>query len=242
MNKKKLQALLVAGMLSVGIVGGTLAWFTAQDNVTNVFKTAASDNGEQGVNSGIEIDEIFGGEHIEHDKDIATLDKKVLPGDEIEKQVKVESTVEYNQFLRAKITKQWKDQNGEIVTHYKVEDGKYVYSNGAKEDGAEWNELNLDYIILNLAASGSDEGDDWTVLHEDGYYYYNQILVPEAKTSNLLNSVTLNSEAGNMYRDLQFDVRIDAESIQATNGAAADAGWCQDVPAAGIDGYTNKAE
>lgn len=29
MNKKKVSALLIAGILSIGAIGGTLAWFTS---------------------------------------------------------------------------------------------------------------------------------------------------------------------------------------------------------------------
>ena len=58
MNKKKVSALLIAGILSIGAIGGTLAWFTSQDSVTNAFQTGSTDNPGD-TNSGIDIKEEF---------------------------------------------------------------------------------------------------------------------------------------------------------------------------------------
>lgn len=44
MNKKKLSALLLAGTLTAGVVGGTFAWFTSQDSVTNQFTTGGNED------------------------------------------------------------------------------------------------------------------------------------------------------------------------------------------------------
>ncbi len=44
MSKKKIIGLCIAGVLAVGSIGGSLAWFTSSDSVTNPFSTASTDN------------------------------------------------------------------------------------------------------------------------------------------------------------------------------------------------------
>ncbi|WP_180945919.1 BsaA family SipW-dependent biofilm matrix protein [Burkholderia pseudomallei] len=91
---KKVQALAVAGVLTVGVVGGTLAWFTSQDSVKNTFNTASS-NGENG--KGIRIEEEF------------VEPKNMLPGDVVNKDVQVSNTATYDQFIRVKLTPKFVD-------------------------------------------------------------------------------------------------------------------------------------
>ena len=75
MKNKKITSLLVAGALTVGIVGGTLAWLTASDSVTNKFKT--------GENQSVALDI-----YEKFDKD----DAKVLqPGKTVDKKVQVKN-------------------------------------------------------------------------------------------------------------------------------------------------------
>ncbi len=52
MSKKKIIGLCIAGVLAVGSIGGSLAWFTSSDSVTNPFTTASTDNPSD-PNSGI---------------------------------------------------------------------------------------------------------------------------------------------------------------------------------------------
>ena len=51
MNKRKIVTLLVAGTLTVGIVGGTLAYFTSQDSVVNQFRK--EEKSGSGPNKGV---------------------------------------------------------------------------------------------------------------------------------------------------------------------------------------------
>ncbi|MGM8251451.1 BsaA family SipW-dependent biofilm matrix protein [Clostridium perfringens] len=223
MNKKKIIGLCIAGVLVVGSIGGSLAWFTSSDSITNPFATASTDN-PSNPNSGIKIHEHF-------DK---TKADNTLPGDNVTKQVNVTNTATYDQLVRAKIKKEWKDSNGNVVTSIWIKDGQRVPAN---TEGAKEEKLSTDYIVLNfenkadgnrLTSASSPEKGKWIqetdakLGTDGGYYYYYGVLAPEANTGNLLESVTLSPNTPNEYKGLKFDVTVDSEAVQASNGAAKD--------------------
>ncbi|ELC8367958.1 hypothetical protein JJB52_12860 [Clostridium perfringens] len=197
MSKKKIIGLCIAGVLAVGSIGGSLAWFTSSDSVTNQFSTASTDK-PSNPNSGIKIHEDFKPEEA----------KNKLPGDEVTKQVNVINTAKYDQLIRVKIKKVWKDAKGE-----------------------EKSDLDTKNIILNfennLTDSNKPEEGKW-IEGSDGYYYYNGIVNPDGQTANLLESVTLSKDTTNEFKGLKFDVVVDSEGVQAANGAVNDS-W-KDAP------------
>lgn len=191
MSKKKIIGLCIAGVLAVGSIGGSLAWFTSSDSVTNPFTTASTDNPSD-PNSGIKINEEFKPAEAENR----------LPGDEVTKQVNVSNKATYNQLIRVKIEKVWKDAKGERNI-----------------------DLDTKNIILNfkenLTDSNNNEEGKW-IEGSDGYYYYNGIVNPDGKTTNLLESVKLSEDITNEFKGLKFDVVVSSEGIQASNGAVTD--------------------
>ena len=197
MSKKKIIGLCIAGVLAVGSIGGSLAWFTSSDSVTNPFSTASTDNPSD-PNSGIEINEIFNKEDADN----------TLPGDTVTKQVNVINKATYDQLIRVKIKKVWKDAKGN-----------------------EKSDLDTKNIILNfeknLTDSNKPEEGKW-IEGSDGYYYYNGIVNPDGQTANLLESVTLSKDTTNEFKGLKFDVVVDSEGVQAANGAVNDS-W-KDAP------------
>ncbi|ELC8351314.1 hypothetical protein QYB82_002140 [Clostridium perfringens] len=199
MSKKKIIGLCIAGVLAVGSIGGSLAWFTSSDSVTNPFTTASTDNPSD-LNSGIKINEKFDEKEA----------KDRLPGDKVTKQVNVINTAKYDQLIRVKIKKVWKDAKGE-----------------------EKSDLDTKNIILNfgenLTDSNKPEKGKW-IEGSDGYYYYNGIVNPKVQTANLLESVTLSKDTTNEFKGLKFDVVVDSEGVQAANGAVNDS-W-KDAPQA----------
>lgn len=94
MSKKKIIGLCIAGVLAVGSIGGSLAWFTSSDSITNPFSTASTDN-PSNPNSGIKINEKFNKEEADN----------TLPGDTVTKQVNVINKATYDQLIRVKIKK-----------------------------------------------------------------------------------------------------------------------------------------
>ena len=197
MSKKKIIGLCIAGVLAVGSIGGSLAWFTSSDSVTNPFSTASTDNPSD-PNSGIKIHEDFKPEDADN----------TLPGDTVTKQVNVINKATYDQLIRVKIKKVWKDAKGE-----------------------EKSDLDTENIILNfeknLTDSNKPEEGKW-IEGSDGYYYYNGIVNPDGQTANLLESVTLSKDTTNEFKGLKFDVVVASEGLQAANGAVNDS-W-KDAP------------
>ena len=191
MSKKKIIGLCIAGVLAVGSIGGSLAWFTSSDSITNPFSTASTDN-PSNPNSGIKINEKFNKEEADN----------TLPGDTVTKQVNVINKATYDQLIRVKIKKVWKDAKGN-----------------------EKSDLDTKNIILNFEKNLTDSKDPkegkW-IEGSDGYYYYNGIVNPDGQTANLLESVTLSKDITNEFKGLKFDVIVDSEGVQAANGAVND--------------------
>lgn len=192
MNKKKLSALLLAGTLTAGVVGGTFAWFTSQDSVTNKFATTGTDE-PNNPDAGIKIEEKF------------EKPENVLPGTETNKDVRVKSTAKYDQFIRVKFEKKFIKTNGD----------------GTKTDVTD--KLDTSLIELNFTNYLKDTKAEGTWFEgEDGYYYYIGKVAGGSYTNMLLDSVTLSSNAGNEYKNLEFDVTVVADSIQSSNEAYKD--------------------
>ena len=199
MSKKKIIGLCIAGVLAVGSIGGSLAWFTSSDSVTNPFSTASTDNPSD-PNSGIKIHEDFNKEDADN----------TLPGDTVTKQVNVINKATYDQLIRVKIKKVWKDAKGE------------------EKPDLDTKNINLNFEN-NLTDSNKPEEGKW-IEGSDGYYYYNGIVNPKGQTANLLESVTLSKDTTNEFKGLKFDVVVDSEGVQAANGAVNDS-W-KDAPQA----------
>ena len=222
MNKKfKYTSLVAAGAVTLGLVGGTLAWFTAQDTVVNKFATGTvtdEDGDNDGANAGIEIVEDF--------DEVGA--NKILPGTTVNKDVQVQSYANYAQFVKVRLTPQFvKVDNDGTRTPYNEK---------------ELEKLNIknDMILLNVTEHVVDLSKEQTLpeLHEgtwyliNGEYYYYGKLAPQGTkdnketlidyTNTLLDSVTLKSEADNNYKNKVFDVKVEADSIQASNKAASD--------------------
>ena len=74
---------------------------------------------------------------------------------------------------------------------------------------------NTDLVELNL------NDTDWE-LGQDGYYYYNQALKPNAVTEPIFTTVTFDAAMGNEYQKATASVDVFAQAVQkANNGASA---------------------
>lgn len=199
MHKKKIQALVVAGVLTVGVVGGTLAWFTSQDSVKNTFNTGAS-NDENG--NGIKIVEEF------------TPPTDMLPGDEVNKDVQVKNTATYDQFIKVKLKPTFVEV-GKDGSRNEIKQREITNELGQKQTCT----LDTSKIILKFTKNLKTDKSNGSWVKDGEYYYYMGKVKPSELTSMLLDSVTLDSSAGNEYRGLVFDIDVEAKSIQASNDA-----------------------
>ena len=216
MNKKKIASLLVIGALAVGVVGGTFAWFTASDSVTNPFSTGTTEDPTD-PDAGIKVQEEFNPE----------TGNNLTPGANVNKDVQVKSTANYDQFIRVKFDKVWKNTAGDTITNVDLEGVNYTL---------DTNKIVLNYRTANISTNGSE--GTW-VDGGDGYFYYIGKVAPTSYTNTLLDSVILSNTAKNEYKNLKFDVVVIAESIQGSNGAYKD--WAPASIQAYLGIYEGKA-
>ena len=205
MKKKKIISAIAAVAVVASLSIGSLAYFTSKESLKNSFSTIAQGSGDKGGDAGIDINENF-------DPDKA---KNMIPGDTVNKDVQVDSTANYPQFVRVKLSPNWVNKDGSINT--------------------QLNDTDLDDILLNtvnvsekLEATTENKWYKGT----DGYYYYIGVLQPQgtegANTPRLLDSVTLASDTEKVALGSGFTVDVTAESVQATNDAVGSV-W-QGVP------------
>ena len=213
MTKKKVFVSALAICLIAIISMGTLAWFSAQDEVTNKFMIADSDDDTP--------DEIFSVDVWENTPD-GEKDQDgyeytdILPGDTLKKEARFENTGHYDQYVRVTVT--ISDAQAWIAAlgaDFNVADvfGGFV--------AADWN-----HIWNNMNGA--------TTIPENFVYvmYYKNIVKP-GDVINVFNNVKIPTS---LTRDEavafggNFDITVKAEAVQTENvvpegTAAADAAW-----------------
>ena len=213
LTKKKVFVSALAICLIAIISMGTLAWFSAQDEVTNKFMIADSDDDTP--------DEIFSVDVWENTPD-GEKDQDgyeytdILPGDTLKKEARVENTGHYDQYVRVTVT--ISDAQAWIAAlgaDFNVADvfGGFV--------AADWN-----HIWNNMNGA--------TTIPENFVYvmYYKNIVKP-GDVINVFNNVKIPTS---LTRDEavafggNFDITVKAEAVQTENvvpegTAAADAAW-----------------
>ena len=124
----------------------------------------------------------------------------VKPGDEVNKDVSVRNKADYAQFIRVKLTPKF---TGENIT------------------GLDTNKIKLNYTDGEVTDTPTT--NKW--FKSGDYYYYVGKLAPNAVTSKLLDSVTLDSSAtDDAYQGKGYDVKVEAEGVQADHDAFTDWG------------------
>lgn len=213
LTKKKVFVTALAICLIAIISMGTLAWFSAQDEVTNKFMIADSDDDTP--------DEIFSVDVWENTPD-GEKDQDgyeytdILPGDTLKKEARVENTGHYDQYVRVTVTisdaQAWIDALGANFSVADVFDGFVA---------ADWN-----HIWNNMNGA--------TTIPENFVYvmYYKDIVKP-GDVINVFNNVkiptSLTREEAVAFGG-NFDITVKAEAVQTENvvpegTAAADAAW-----------------
>lgn len=195
LNKKKVfvtaLALSIIAILSVG----TLAWFSDEDEVTNKFYIADSDDTDP--------EDIFSVDVWEENKvgsvtDKGIVYKDILPGDELVKKARVENTGHYDQYIRVIVeisdAQAWIDAVG----------NDYVIENCFKGfDASVWTNI-----------SKSVENDTLTYV-----LYYNDTLA-EGEVIELFDEVvipsSLTQEQAAAFKG-GFTINVKAQAVQTEN-------------------------
>lgn len=202
-NKKKLFVAALAICLVAIISMGTLAWFTDSDDVTNKFMIAESDDDT--------ADDIFSVDVWEKDEDGNVYDEKdneggityddILPGDKLVKDVFVENTGYYAQYIRATVTVSdgiaWANVLGKVPADVELSDIVY----GLNTDGL--------YGIVSKYENGK-------LIYE---LYYKDALTA-GKTINVFDGVKI-PESMTAEQAVKFDnaftIDVNATAVQTEN-------------------------
>lgn len=195
MKKKYALALAAAAMVGTLAVGGTLAWFTDTETATNVVTMGNVDItlSENGGEDGV----------IEED---GLKYKDIMPGDKFQKTVTIKNN-ENDAYVRAVIT-----VSGDEAVMATFEDEK------AEND--------IKFI-------GLDENAKWTK-NEDGSYSTTVYCKNDESNNIMTNGENVvftvftdiqipGEEWDNVFANNSFNIKVDAEAIQAANLTEEDA-------------------
>lgn len=128
-------------------------------------------------------------------------------------------------------------QNGQEVTYVDPTDTLVPGTTNSKIVRVENTGSDAAYVRVKVDIAFDDEAlatdvvslntnSAWTL--NDGYYYYNQILQPGQKTTDLFDSYTFGSSAGNEYATAKLNIDVNAQAVQSdNNGSSAQTatGW-----------------
>lgn len=144
LTKKKVLALALAVCLIAIASMSTLAWFTAKDEVTNKFLIANSEDDPDDIFS-VDVWEDDTPEDNGEEQKLDGMEfENILPGDELFKEVHIENTGSYDEYIRATITitdaSIWQDVFGERLValeefvNYKYDNHSPIYTEVAYYD------------------------------------------------------------------------------------------------------------
>ena len=213
LNKKKVFVSALAACLIATISMGTLAWFSDSDSVTNNFYVADSEDDTP--------EEIFSIDVWENtpdgDKDQDGYEyDNILPGDTLKKEVRVENTGHYEQYVRVIVTisdaQAWVNALGTEFNVTDVFDGF---------DATKWT-----HIWNNM-------NDATTVPENIVYVLYYKDIVNSGDVINVFNNVkipTSLTQAQAVAFGGSFSIDVKAQAVQTENvvpegTAVADAAW-----------------
>ena len=214
LNKKKVLTASLAISLIAILSFGTIAWFTDEDEVTNKFMIATSEDTDP--------DDIFSIDVWENtpdgEKDQDGYEyKDVLPGDVLKKEVNVENTGYYDQYVRVTVTVSdaaaWMaalGTNGKIPTLDKIVEGWGDNANpGVWTDNSS--ELVGDTIVYTMYYNGILLGDEESIydnagVHKDVVTVFTAVKIPSSLTVEQAAAFKTN-----------FEIKVKAEAVQTEN-------------------------
>lgn len=224
MSKKKLFSLALVVIMIAILSFGTLAWFSDSDSVKNDFMIADSDDDT--------ADEIFSVDVWENtpdgDKDQDGHEyKDVLPGDVLKKEVKVENTGYYDQYIRVTVTVSdaaaWMaalNTNGAIPDLGQIVDGLDMADTWYSVDAAKVVDDNIIYTLYyrNILLGDIQNANDDVSFNADVVTLFTAVKVPASMTVAQAEAFQNN-----------FNITVKAEAVQTenlgidtSNGYAAD--------------------
>ncbi len=212
-TKKKVFVAALAVCLVAILSMGTLAWFSAQDDVTNKFYIASSDDTDP--------DDIFSIDVWENtpdgDKDQDGYEyKDILPNDVLKKEVNVENTGYYDQYVRVTVTVSdaaaWMDAlntNGKAPKLEQIVEGYDPNANVWTDTSVEITSddtlvytLHYMHILLGDQESIYDNGG----VHSNVVTVFTAVKIPASLTVEQAAAFKTN-----------FEINVKAEAVQTEN-------------------------
>lgn len=213
MNKKKVFVAALAICLIAILSVGTLAWFTATDDIANKFYIASSEDTDPDDIFSIDVWENSPDEDGDQD---GHEYKDVLPGDLLKKEVNVENTGYYDQYVRVTVTVSdataWMDAlktNGKTPKLEQIVDGYDPNANVWTDTSAEVNAN--DEIVYTLYYRNILLGDEESIydnggVHSDVVTVFTAVKIPQ--------SLTVEQAAA--FRT-DFEIKVVADAVQTEN-------------------------
>lgn len=214
MSKKKLLSMALVVIMIAILSMGTLAWFSDSDDVTNNFYIADSDDTDP--------DDIFSVDVWENtpdgEKDQDGYEyKDVLPGDVLKKEVYVENTGYYDQYVRVTITVSdafaWMNvlnTNGKAPKLEQIVDGYDPNANVWVDTSSEVDAVNdtLVYTLhyRNILLGDQDSIYDNGGVHSDVVQVFTAVKIPASMTVEQAAEFESN-----------FQITVKAEAVQTEN-------------------------
>ena len=205
MTKKKVFVAALAVCLIAILSMGTLAWFNANDSITNNFMIADSD-GDGTPDFSVDVWEqdpenpTDDNGNVIKDQD-GVVYEEIAPGDVLAKNPTVENTGDYDQWIRVYVTfDEWAKLEAACDNQ------------GISSDLRGW--LNVDSTAWLSVDDIKEENDSITYV-----YYYNYKLAKD-QTAVLFTNITIPGEfeqADMAFANGDFNVTIKAEALQADN-------------------------
>lgn len=190
MQKNK-KILGVAGLAAIAVVGGTFAYFNQTMTVTNPFDTGKYDT---------VLTEDFTPEDGENWE----------PGAEVNKDVTVKNTGDYDILVRVKFDEKWVNK----TTGETVKENKGMNANTYQENATDGLvEKDKSVVEKNL------NENNWVYNEIDGYWYYKTNLAAKTDTGKFLDAVKLLEDADmGKYITTNYYTTADTKPAETTIG------------------------
>lgn len=196
MKNKKLLA--VTGLVAVGLIGGSLAYFNQTMTVENPFDTNDYSS---------ELVETFNPEDGDNWQ----------PGATVNKDIQVDNTGDYDVIVRVKFDETWTRKEGDTyVTNTGI-------NNTTSQTDATDGLVNGDYSVVQKNLLNTDK---WFYNEADGYYYYLDNLQAGENTGTFLDSVKLIDDADmGKYTVIKYYTTADEKPENSEIGDDAATQW-----------------
>lgn len=158
----------VAGLAAIMVIGGTFAYFNQTMTVTNPFDTGKYDTN---------VTEDFKPEDGDNWE----------PGAEVNKDVTVKNTGDYDVLVRVKLTEKWVNK----TTSNTVAENTTGLKGDASQVDAKDGLTTGDYSVVEKTLNEND----WVYNNADGYWYYKTNLKAKTDTGKFLDAVKLREDA-----------------------------------------------